>query len=188
MNSYTINKDLSLYDALVQIEQNHHRSLIVLNEDNKVVGSLSDGDIRRALINRIILSSKISNTMNLDYIFVEEHATDSKVENTFLTSDIFILPTHNECFPLVLLEAMQFNLPLISTYEGAIPEIIEDGVNGFLIKKRDSVDLANKIQLLITNPSLRKNMGGKGKAKFEKKYTSSHFEKNMTRILHEISK
>ena len=70
MNSYTINKDFSLLDALVQIEKNHHRSLIVLNDDKKVVGSLSDGDIRRALINRIVLSSKIYNTMNLDYIFV----------------------------------------------------------------------------------------------------------------------
>ena len=59
MNSYTINKDFSLLDALVQIEKNHHRSLIVLNDDKKVVGSLSDGDIRRALINRIVLSSKI---------------------------------------------------------------------------------------------------------------------------------
>jgi len=92
MSSYTINKDFLLLDALVQIENNHHRSLIVLNDDNKVVGSLSDGDIRRALINRIILSSKIYNTMNLDYIFVEEDATDIEVENIFNISDIFILP------------------------------------------------------------------------------------------------
>ena len=95
MNSYTIDKDLSLYDALVQIEQNHLRSLIVLNSQNKVVGSLSDGDIRRALINRILLTSAISNTMNLDYIFVEEEATDAEVEQVFLTSDIFILPRVN---------------------------------------------------------------------------------------------
>jgi CBS domain-containing protein len=96
MSSYTINKDLSLYDALVQIEQNHHRSLIVLNNHNKVVGSLSDGDIRRALINRIVLSSTISNTMNLDYIFVEENATNLDIENLFATSDIFILPRVNK--------------------------------------------------------------------------------------------
>lgn len=96
MNSYTIDKDLSLYDALVQIEQNHLRSLIVLNSQNKVVGSLSDGDIRRALINRILLTSAISNTMNLDYIFVEEGATDAEVEQVFLTSDIFILPRVNK--------------------------------------------------------------------------------------------
>jgi CBS domain-containing protein len=96
MNSYTINKDLTLLDGLVQIEKNHHRSLIVLNDNNKVVGSLSDGDIRRALINGILLSSKIYKTMNLDYIFVEENATESEVNDIFTNSDVFLLPRINK--------------------------------------------------------------------------------------------
>ena len=91
-------------------------------------------------------------------------------------------------FGLVNIEAMMFGLPVISTNEGAIAEIIDDNETGFIVNKRDSVDLANKIQLLIENPSLRKSMGEKGKAKFEREYTLSHFEKNMARILHEISK
>ena len=102
-------------------------------------------------------------------------------------SDVFILPTFNDCFPLVLLEAMQFNLSLISTYEGGIPEIIDDNETGYLVEKQDSVDLANKIQQLIENPSLRKSMGRKGKEKFEKKYTLFHFEQKMTEILAKIS-
>ena len=102
-------------------------------------------------------------------------------------SDIFILPTFNECFPLVLLEAMQFNLPLISTYEGAIPEMIDDNETGYLVEKQNSIDLANKIKQLIENPSLRKSMGEKGREKFEKKYTLLHFEQNMTDILTKIS-
>lgn len=107
----------------------------------------------------------------------------------FNRSDIFVFPTfyHNECFPLVLLEAMQFNLPLISTYEGAISEIIDDNETGFLIEKQNSVDLANKIEQLLQNPSLRKIMGEKGKAKFEREYTLDRFEKNMTEILTKIS-
>jgi len=102
-------------------------------------------------------------------------------------SDVFILPTHNECFPLVILEAMMFGLPVISTNEGAIAEIIDDNETGFLVNKRDNVDLANKIQLLVENPSLRKSMGEKGREKFEKKYTLFHFEQNMTEILRKIS-
>ena len=107
----------------------------------------------------------------------------------FNRSDVFVLPTfyNNECFPLVLLEAMQFRLPVISTNEGAIAEIIDDNETGFLINKRDKVDLANKIQQLIENPSLRKSMGRKGKEKFEREYTLSHFERNMTEILTKIS-
>ena len=82
---------------------------------------------------------------------------------------------------------MQFSLPLISTYEGAIPEIIENNVNGYLIKQRDKVGLANKIQQLIENPSLRKSMEINGKEKFDREYTLSHFEQNMTEILTKIS-
>jgi glycosyltransferase involved in cell wall biosynthesis len=104
-------------------------------------------------------------------------------------SDVFVLPTfyHNECFPLVILEAMMHGLAVISSYEGAIAEIIDDNETGYLVKKQDSVVLANKIQQLIENPSLRKSMGEKGKKKFEKKYTLFHFEQNMTEILTKIS-
>ena len=107
----------------------------------------------------------------------------------FNRSDIFVFPTfyHNECFPLVILEAMMHSLPIISSYEGAIAEIIDDNKTGYLIKKQDSNDLANKIQQLIENPCLRKSMGRKGKEKFEREYTLFHFEQNMTEVLTKIS-
>ena len=82
---------------------------------------------------------------------------------------------------------MLFKLPVISTSEGAIPDIIDDNETGYLVNKQDSVDLANKIQQLIENPSLRKSMGRKGKEKFEREYTLSRFEQNMTEILTKIS-
>jgi len=49
-------------------------------------------------------------------------------------ADIFVLPTYypSECFPLVLLEAMQCGLPVVSTYEGGIPDIVEHGRTGYL--------------------------------------------------------
>ena len=60
-------------------------------------------------------------------------------------ADIFVLPTLNDTFPLVLLEAMQFGLPVISTFEGGIPEIVEDHITGFLVKQNDVQGLAEKI-------------------------------------------
>jgi mannose-1-phosphate guanylyltransferase / mannose-6-phosphate isomerase len=103
ISKYKINKDLTLLDALIQIEGNHHRSLIVLDNNNKVTGSLSDGDIRRALINGILLSSNIHKIMNTDYVFIEEDSTDAKIKKTFDMFDVFLLPCVDEGCRLVKL-------------------------------------------------------------------------------------
>lgn len=107
----------------------------------------------------------------------------------FQNADIFVLPTyyHNECFPLVLLEAMQFSLPIISTLEGGIPEIVEDRQTGFLVPKRDVNALVEKLELLINNKELRASMGIAARNKYEEKFTLGHFEKSLTSILHQIS-
>ena len=131
------------------------------------------------------LKQKISKLNLQDFVTYHGKQFGDDKYRLFNLSDVFILPTfyENECFPLVLLEAMQFSLPLISTYEGAIAEIIDNNETGYLVEKQDSVDLANKIQQLLENSTLMKNMGRKGKEKFEREYTLPHFEQNMTKIL-----
>lgn len=84
------------------------------------------------------------------------------------SSDIFVFPTcyPNECFPLVLLEAMQYEIPVVTTDEGGITDVVLDGVNGLICRKHDSKDLANKIGLLLDNPQVAFGMGWKGKNLF----------------------
>lgn len=101
----------------------------------------------------------------------------------FERADIFAFPTLNECFPLVLLEAMQHSLPIIATCEGGIPDIIEDGVSGFLVEKNDSLALANKLAMLIQNKNLREDMGKNGRFRYDKSFTSQHFETKLHEIL-----
>lgn len=108
--------------------------------------------------------------------------------NELQASDIFIFPTLNEAFGLVNLEAMQCSLPVISTFEGAIPEIIDDGITGFLVEKNNSIQLADKIEVLINNPDLRKQMGEAGRKKFLEKYTLEVFEQNMKNVFDDILK
>lgn len=100
-------------------------------------------------------------------------------------ADIFVFPTfyHNECFPLVLLEAMQHHLPCVSTTEGGIPGIIDDGKTGFLVPKHDAETLAEKIQTLLSDADLRQRMGEAGREKYEKEFTLEVFEKRMAEIL-----
>lgn len=104
----------------------------------------------------------------------------------FLNSDIFVFPTFKEAFGLVIIEAMQFGLPVISTLEGSIPEIIIDGTTGFLVKKCDVDELANKISILISNKDLRKQMGANGRLRFKKKFTETIFEENLVQVFKQI--
>ena len=96
-----------------------------------------------------------------------------------------LFPTfyHNECFPLVLLEAMEHGLPCISTTEGGIPGIVDDGKTGFLVPKHDAVALADKIEMFIRDTDLRHKMGSAGREKFEREFTLEVFEKRMVEIL-----
>lgn len=103
------------------------------------------------------------------------------------SADIFIHPTLDDCFPLNLIEAMQYNIPIVSTKEGGIPDIVIDGVTGFLCKKNDPEDLAKKISLLIKNLDLRKKMGDAGRKRYEEKFTLKHFENRMVEILQSIA-
>ena len=110
---------------------------------------------------------------------------DEKFE-ALLDSSIFVLPTANEAFPGVVLEAMQCGLPVISTFEGGIPDIVDDGVTGFLVPSKDPEALAEKIQILIEDPALRQKMGEAGRKKFLDKYTQDKFEENMKKVFDDV--
>lgn len=132
---------------------------------------------------------KMKAELNLNDVVVYHGKQFGASKNlTFRAADIFVLPTFysNECFPLVLLEAMSFSLPVISTHEGGIPDIVAEGVTGFLVNKNDPTDLASKLSVLIHEKKTREMMGNNGRIKFEKQYTLNHFERNMKDILSKI--
>lgn len=105
----------------------------------------------------------------------------------FQIADVFAFPTfyNNECFPLVLLEAMEQGIPCISCNEGGISGIIDDGKTGFVIPKNRPEVLANKLEELIKNPDLCNEMGRAGRKKFEQEFTLNQFERRITEILND---
>src|SRR6185312_15380375 len=99
---------------------------------------------------------------------------------------ILIFPTRNDTFPLVIIEAMQFGAPVISTVEGAIPDIVDDTVTGFLVPKNNPKAIAEKARFLLNNPTDRIKMGESGKNKFHSRYKLSTFEENIKSVFHAV--
>jgi glycosyltransferase involved in cell wall biosynthesis len=145
------------------------------------VGSFGD-------INRDEFTKKVK-SLNLDNkVFYLGKKIGIEKEYVYKNADIFVFPTyyHNETFGLVNLEAMQNCLPVITTNEGAISEVVDNGVTGFIIPKCDPYTLAEKLEILILNKELRLSMGLAGRDKFEKEFTITHFEKKLTSIIKQI--
>ena len=83
-------------------------------------------------------------------------------------ADAYILPSYVEGLPMSILEAMSYGMPILSTPVGGIPEIVENGVNGFLFPPGDKQAMQNSINKLISNPSIKRQMGT---ASLQKKQT-----------------
>jgi glycosyltransferase involved in cell wall biosynthesis len=87
------------------------------------------------------------------------------------TFDIFALPSLWEGFGIALLEAMALGKPVVGTNVGGIPEVIDDGLNGFLVESRNPQRLAGRILELLGDETLRNRMGQNGKQKVQDKFS-----------------
>ena len=111
---------------------------------------------------------------------------NSEKFKTIIASDIFVLPTYFELFPGVVLEAMQCGKAIVSTTTGAIPEIIDAGINGYLVEPRNVEQLTEKIKYLIEHPENAEMIGRNAKEKFNTHFTLNIFEERMKAVFCEV--
>ena len=104
-------------------------------------------------------------------------------DEIYQMADVFVLPTNNDCFPLVLLEAMQYGLPVVSTFEGGIPDIVENKITGLLIEQNNPIALADNLEFLLNNEVIRLQMGKAGRVKYKNEFTLQTFESKLQGIL-----
>ena len=104
----------------------------------------------------------------------------NEMAEVYAGSDVFALPSENETFGQVFIEAMACGLPVIGTNVGGIPEIISDSDNGYLIPPNDSSILAQMIEKLINDRSTRNNFTKAGTKTVKDKFTS---EKQMSSFM-----
>jgi glycosyltransferase involved in cell wall biosynthesis len=87
--------------------------------------------------------------------------------------DLFVFPTRFDYSPYAVIEAMSAGVPVISTRVGAIPEMVEDGVGGFLIEAGNAAPLAERVGWAIDNRSQLPAMGERGRERATERYAAA---------------
>ena len=99
LNKFLINQTDTIHSALVKIEENNKGFLIVIDQYNKVIGTLTDGDIRRQLIDGMIFSDIVK--ISIDFNFLKENDDFNLVCTLFKSEHINFLPIVDKFFKLV---------------------------------------------------------------------------------------
>lgn len=120
-----------------------------------------------------------------EYVIYHGRKYGNDKDEFWSKADVFAFPTYyyNECFPLVLLEAMEKGVACVSTIEGGIRDIVDDGETGYVVERENAQATADAIEKLILIPDLCKEMGSAGRQKFEEEFTEEKFEKKMLECL-----
>jgi glycosyltransferase involved in cell wall biosynthesis len=130
--------------------------------------------------------------------FIQDHQLNEYVEFLgeltgggkwmfYRSADIFCFPSYfeSEGMPLVILEAMQFGLPVVATNWRGIPSQVQDNVSGFLVPIKDYAMVAEKLNALIQDGKLRRAMGDEGRRIYLEKFTIEKYWNNIENaILH----
>ncbi len=128
----------------------------------------------------------------LDKITFFGWGTQEQVVSLLDRSHIFLLPSitsrrgDKEGIANALKEAMAMGLISIGTWHAGTPELIEDGVSGFLVPEKDSKELAKKIKYIIEHPEIWKSIGRAGRKKIENEFETKKSVEELERIFYQL--
>ncbi|KAJ7011742.1 hypothetical protein D5086_001617 [Populus alba] len=181
-------------------EFSRYRNLDRSHRKRKLLAD-SEGTHEQAL--KVLIGSVGSKSNKVPYVkeilrFMSQHSNLSKsllwtpattrVASLYSAADVYIINSQGlgETFGRVTIEAMAFGLPVLGTDAGGTHEIVEHNITGLLhpVGRPGSRVLAQNIELLLKNPSVREQMGIKGRKKVEKMYLKRHMYKKIWEVLY----
>lgn len=106
-----------------------------------------------------------------DHVIFTGNRSDTPM--LYAAMDVFVLPSLQEAFPMVLLEAMACGVPIIATRVGDVAEIIEPDTTGMLVAMKDVIALQNAIKKMLTHPAEAERMSLAARAQVEQRFSSA---------------
>jgi len=148
---------------------------------------IGDGELKERFI-QIIQELNIGDKVDL-----KGWRNQKEIISILDETHIFVAPSvtasdGNQDAPVnTLKEAMAMGLPVIGTFHGGIPELVEDGVSGFLVPERDEKAIAQKLIYLIEHPEIWQQMGLSGREKVETHYDTNKLNSELVEMYKHIS-
>ena len=129
---------------------------------------------------------RLSESLGLeDHVIFEEDLTDAELSERYRRCAVFALPSGQEGFGIVFLEAMRFGKPIVAARTGGIPEVVEDGTNGLLVPFADVDALEGALDKLLGDHALRTSLGAAGRTRLEEQFTFERFRSRLGSHLRE---
>jgi glycosyltransferase involved in cell wall biosynthesis len=101
--------------------------------------------------------------------------------------DVVVLSSHSEGLPVVVLEALAAGVPVVATAVGGTPEVIDEGVQGYLVAPGDPNALADRILRLLQADSLRHEMGGQGRLRVRERFSFAEMAARYQRLFDRLT-
>ena len=105
-----------------------------------------------------------------------------EIDSVYPLLDLLVISSRTEGIPLVLLEAMKYSIPVVSTNVGGIGEVVDNGINGLLVSPDDVDELTKNLELLIKNKKLYVRISIGARKKIENKFDRRIWIKKIEKI------
>jgi len=127
-------------------------------------------------------------TRDLFNVKTVNRLSHSELLEYYHKSRIYILPSYYEGLPTTVLEAMACKLPVVASNVSGIPELIEEGLSGYMLSPGDIKGFYNRIVELLENPEKMRNFGEMGRRRVMEKFTWPHIARGIIKKYEELLK
>jgi len=144
-------------------------------------------DIRLVIVGEGYIYNELRNLVHMlgldDSVLFTGFQMD--VSEIIATFDVAVLPSFFEGMGRVLLEAMAMEKPVVASRVGGIPDLVEHGVNGFLVSPGDVLELSNTIKKIVRDKKLAHEMGKKGRKRITEQFNAEAMVQSIEKVYNE---
>lgn len=169
-------------------QKDHSSALKAIKCLNEMLND-KEFSFRYVIVGYGVLEKPIKNLINELGIgnFVELSIKPQKLSPYFINADVFFSSSLYEGMSNSVMEALSYSLPVVSTESGDINYLVKDGYNGYLCRKQDPQDMANKLYKIITDTQNRLRMGGNSYQHIKENFSLHKFQKIYLNFINEVS-